>query len=151
MFFRRKRTQSGQVVKLLESYRDAQAKPRHRTVVSLGNAPIPWTERRGIAKAVERGLYGQGELFASELSEEARQWVDRILRQVSSEGRYSPCKAPRAEQQSIDGVLCHQVSHTQTAALGPVLVGWEVWKRLGMPTILEKLGYNPSQRQDAAI
>ena len=61
MFFRVKRTQSGQVVKLLESYRDTQGKPRHRTVVSLGNAPIPWSERRGIAKAVERGLYGYEE------------------------------------------------------------------------------------------
>ena len=88
MFFRLKATQTGQVLKLLESYRDSAGKPRHRTVASLGNAPIKWEERRTIAKAVEARLYGQAELVARDLSEEAGQWVDRIVRQVSREGRW---------------------------------------------------------------
>ena len=88
MFFRLKATGSGQVVKLLESYRDVDGKSRHRTVASLGNAPINWDERKAIAKAVEGRLYGQGELVAGELSEQGGQWVDRILRQVSVEGSW---------------------------------------------------------------
>jgi len=40
MFLRLKKTDSGQVLKLLESYRDPDGVPRHRTIVSLGNPAI---------------------------------------------------------------------------------------------------------------
>lgn len=43
MFFRLKPTRSGQVLKLVESYRDDTARPRHRAVASLGVAPPPGT------------------------------------------------------------------------------------------------------------
>lgn len=49
------------------------------------------------------------------------------------------------------GVLADEVTHTETAQLGPVLVGWEIWKRLAMPAVLKELGLNRSQRQAAAI
>ena len=41
MFFRPKQSPSGQVLQLLEPYRNAQGKPRQRVVASLGNAAIP--------------------------------------------------------------------------------------------------------------
>jgi transposase len=44
-----------------------------------------------------------------------------------------------------------EVSHTDTAELGPVLVGWEIWNRLGMPELLSTLGFNRNQSQAAAI
>ena len=49
MFFRLKTTKSGQVLKLIESYRDDTARPRHRAVVSLGNAPIACADWKPIA------------------------------------------------------------------------------------------------------
>ena len=151
MFFRLKATATGQVLKLLESYRDGEGKSRHRTVASLGNAPIKWEERRAIAKAVAGRLYGQGELVVRDLSEEAGQWVDRIVRQVSREGRWRVFGALRGGGERIDGVLADEVTHTETAQLGAVLVGWESWKRLAMPAVLKELGLNRSQRQAAAI
>lgn len=42
MYFHRKRSQTGQCLQLLESYRTAGGgSPRHRVVASLGDAEIP--------------------------------------------------------------------------------------------------------------
>lgn len=151
MFFRLKETKSGQVLKLIESYRDDTARPRHRTVASLGNAQMAGVDWKRIAKAVEDRLYGREELLARDLSNAHAQWVDRIVRQVGSEERWKPlAKAPRAAE-FIDGVRAEAVSHTDTAELGTVLLGWEIWKRLGMPELLNFLGFNRSQSQAAAI
>jgi transposase len=151
MFFRLKITQSGEILRLIESYRDDVARPRHRAVVSLGNAPIGRADWKPIAKAVEDRLYGRETLLARDLSQTHVLWVDRIVRQVGSEGRWQPFIAPPAKEEIIDGVRAEAVSHTETAELGPVLLGWEIWKRLGMPELLQMLGFNRSQSQAAAI
>jgi transposase len=151
MFFRLKRTKSGQVLKLIESYRDDTAKPRHRTVASLGNAAIAREQWKPIAKVVEGQLYGHQELVARVLGTEEEQWVDRILRQVSSEGRWMRFRGVERTEPVIDGVLCDEVTHTETAELGPALVGWQIWKRLGLAELLGVLGFNHAQSQAAAI
>ena len=153
MFFRLKATKTGQVLKLLESYRDAAQVPRHRTVVSLGNADIPASDWRAIAKAVEDILHAHEALFPPELSPEQAAWVDRIVAQVNNEGKWRrPPSAPaQPPSDVIDGVLGGQVTHTNTTELGTVLVGWEIWKCLGMPELLEELGFNADQCRSAAI
>lgn len=151
MFFRLKITRSGQVLRLVESYRDETARPRHRAVASLGNAPIDRVDWKPIAKAVEDRLYGRDELMARALNPTQTLWVDRIVRQVGNEGKWQPLPEPAANEETIDGVLADAVSHTDTAELGPVLLGWEIWKRLGMPELLQTLGFNRSQSQAAAI
>ena len=95
MFFRLKSTKSTPVLKLIESYRDDTAKPRHRTVASLGDAAIAREHWKAIAKVVEGRLYGQPELLERVLGKEEQQWVDRILRHVSSEGRWRPFRMVR--------------------------------------------------------
>jgi transposase len=151
MFFRLKPTCSGQVLKLIESYRDDTARPRHRAVVSLGDAPLARGDWKPIAKAVEDRLYGREVLLPRTLSEVQVHWVDRILRQVGSEGRWQPFARTTSKAEVIDGVQAEAVSHTDTAELGPVLVGWEIWKRLGMRELLAGMGFNRSQSQAAAI
>ena len=151
MFFRLKTTRSGQVLRLIESYRDDTARSRHRVVASLGNAPIERADWKTLAKAVEDRLYGREVLLARDLGEVHAQWVDRIVRQVGSEGRWKPFSKPPCTEEVIDGVRAEAVSHTDTAELGPVLLGWEIWKRLGMPELLSVLGFNRSQSQAAAI
>ena len=125
--------------------------PRHRTVVSLGNAPLPSADWSAVSKAVEDKLYGRVELFPRELSETQAAWVDRIFRQANSEGKWHPFMASREESEVIDGVLADKVTHTDTAELGTVLVGWEIWQRLGMPGLLKRLGFNDDQCLSAAI
>lgn len=152
MFFRLKTTKSGHVLKLVESYRDVHAKPRHRAVTSLGNAAITPTDWKRIAKAVEGRLYQREDLFVSDLTEIQKQWVDRIVKQVSSEGLWSPLRRVVTTQEDvINGVRANEVTHTDTAMLGPVLLGWQIWRRLGMPELLQILGFNRSQCQAAAI
>ena len=151
MFFRLKATRSGQVLKLVESYRDDTARPRHRAVVSLGNAALAREDWKPVAKAVEDRLYNRETLLERDLSAEHAAWVDRIVRQVGSEGRWQPFVSPAPDEEYLDGVRALAVSHTDTAELGPVLVGWETWKRLGMPELLSTLGFNRSQSQAAAI
>lgn len=151
MFFRLKATRSGQVLRLIESYRDETARPRHRAVASLGNAAIGRSDWKPIAKAVEDRLYGREVLLARELNADQIRWVDRIVRQVGSESRWRPLVRLPANEEILDGIRADAVSHTETAELGPVLLGWEIWKRLGMPELLKTLGFNRSQSQAAAI
>jgi transposase len=117
----------------------------------LGNAPIARADWKPIAKAVEDRLYGRETLWARDLGESQAAWVDRIVRQVGSEGRWLPFAQPLHTAAVIDGVCGEAVSHTDTAELGPVLLGWEIWKRLGLPELLQVLGFNRSQSQAAAI
>jgi transposase len=157
VFFRRKKSSSGQCLQLLESYRNVQGEPRHRVVVSLGDASLPAAHWRAVATAVANKLYGQSELLPLALAAQERRQVEAIVKRVDREGRWQPVGRsglpPRANAaaQTIDGVLVEQVSHTHTTPLGPSLVGWEAWQRLGLPELLAGLGFNPAQAQAAAI
>ncbi len=97
MFFRLKETRSGQVLKLVESYRDDAARPRHRAVVSLGNAPLAREDWKPVAKAVEDRLYERDMLLARELSTECAAWVDRIVRRWATKagGTPLPLRCPK--------------------------------------------------------
>jgi len=157
VFFRRKQSASGQCLQLLESYRNAQGEPRHRVVVSLGGARLPAAHWPAVASAVASQLYGQPLLLPLALPAAERRQVDAIVKRVDREGRWQPVGRtgvpPAADgvEPTIDGVLVDQVSHTHTTALGPSLVGWEAWQRLGLPQLLADLGFNAAQAQAAAI
>jgi hypothetical protein len=157
MFFRRKKSPSGQCLQLLEAYRNAQGAPRHRVVVSLGNALIPEADWPVIAHGVERELYRQSELIPPDYSASVQRWIDAIAKRVDREGRWQPLRRPglgareTPNGEVVDGVLMDQVSHTRTTPLGPSLVGLAVWKKLEMPKLLVQLGFNQAQAEAAAI
>ena len=54
MFFRQKKSPSGQCLQLLESYRNGQGQPRQHVVVSLGGLTIAQADRALIARLVEQ-------------------------------------------------------------------------------------------------
>ena len=89
MFFRLKETRTGQVLKLVESYRDPAERPRHRAVASLGNAPLARKDWKPVAKAVEDRLYGRVVLLARDPSAEHAAWVDRIAHPGNLEARFT--------------------------------------------------------------
>ena len=154
MFLRVKTSPSGQCLQLLESYRNAQGKPGHRVVVSLGDAQIPEADHAMVAKMVSQRLYGQEELFPQTKRSDVLNWVDGIAKRVEREGRWKPVAQPAASEAQglvIDGVLADQVTHTHTTPLGPSLLGYEAWNRLEMNKMLESLGFNPAQAQAAAV
>ena len=71
MFFRTKTVKGTPLVQLVESYRNPEGQPRQRVVASLGDADIPETEKKSIARAVENQLRGQDDLLDPGLSEQA--------------------------------------------------------------------------------
>jgi hypothetical protein len=59
MFFRIKQSPSGRVLQLLESYRNPQGQPRHRVVISLGDAALAQEDWKSVAAAVAAELCGE--------------------------------------------------------------------------------------------
>jgi hypothetical protein len=152
MFFRVKQSPSGRVLQLLESYRNLEGQPRHRVVISLGDAALAQEEWKTVAAAVSAELYGQKPLLPPELSANAQRWIDSITRRVMREGRWLPLRPARNDPQaeSLDGVLVDQVTHGQSAVLGPVLLAKHAWEALGLPAALSALGFNPKEQALAA-
>ena len=164
MYFRRKNSPSGEVLQLLESYRNAEGSPRSKIVVSLGNAKIPRKYFSVIAASVRSNLYGHQQLIQDDIPIQARPWIDSIVKRVQREGRWSSAqkslgKIPangEAKQKTkdkgevVDGVLLDKVSHTHTTSLGPTLLGLKVWENLGMTNCLSRLGFNKAQCEAAA-
>jgi transposase len=158
MFFRRKRSFTGQVLQLLESYRSAEGRPRQRVVVSLGAAALAEADQVAVARAVEAHYYkvAEPELLSASLGSAAQKWVDQIIKRVDRAGRWKPWSVPQAATagsaaSKLDGVLVEEVSHTHTTILGPLLVGWRVWEKLGLPAYLEQLGFSQAQARAAAV
>jgi hypothetical protein len=159
MYFRVKKTPSGRVLQLLEAYRNAEGRPRQRVVVSLGNADIPKKDHSRIAEMVERRLYGYRDLFEHRLSKRVQQWVDSIVKRIDLGGRWRPLRQrgktsnpseTLQEDDVVDGVCINHVDHTDTSSLGPSVLGLHVWKQLGMPELLQHVGFNPAQHDAAA-
>lgn len=50
----------------------------------------------------------------------------------------------------VNGVLLDQVEHTHDTALGPLLCALQAWDVLGLPGLLQRLGFNDAQMQAAA-
>ena len=152
MFFRVKQSPSGRVLQLLESYRNPQGQPRQRVVISLGDAALAPADWKSVAATVAAELCGEKPLLAPELSENGQRWADSITRRVMREGRWLPLRPalndPQAE--SLDGVLVDQVTHGQSAVLGPVLLAKHAWEALDLPAALSTLGFNPKEQALAA-
>ena len=156
MFFRLKHSKSGQVLQLLESYRNSEGKPRQRVVVSLGDAGISRPDWGPIAKAVQKQLYGIEELLAPQYTRRQQNWIELIVRRIDGGGRWQGLRAkgePRAEQQNrIDGVLADKVEHSATGLLlGPILLGLRGWEELRMDEALKQVGFNGAQRDAAKV
>ena len=116
--------------------------------MSLGGATLAPAHWSAVAAAVAQRLYGQPELLPLALPPLALSQVDAIVKRVDREGRWQSAGRPglpvaaSPPSPSIDGVLLAQVSHTHTTPLGPSLVGWEAWRRIGLPELLAELGFN---------
>jgi len=157
MYFRQKKSNSGKVLQLLESYRNEEGQPRHRVVLSIGDADITKEDRAIIAKAVERKLYGYVELIEHTYSKPIQDWIDLIVRKVDTQGRWHPSNTLQqtdddaAKNTVIDGVLVNKIEHCNTTELGPELIGFHAWEQLGMPQALKKLGFSDVQSQRAAV
>ena len=141
---------------MIEAYRNNEGNPRQRVVISLGNAPIGKENWKCIARAVENSLYHRTPLLPLDHPPEVQEWIDRILRRINLQGRCRPLPEKREEadprdDEIVNGVLLDRVSHTETAQLGPFLVGLKAWRNLKMDRCLKRLGFNELQRKMAQV
>jgi hypothetical protein len=158
MYFHEKRSASGKTLQLLQSYRNVEGKPRHRVVVSLGNAKIEKKWREEIALGVERKLSGQVEFEIIKYSKESTKWIEKITRQIDRQGCDETIKVrqknkketEQEELELIDGVKLNKVEHTHTTSLGSALLGLQAWKGLKINEKLKELGFNEAQSKTAA-
>lgn len=178
MYLRTKITPTGSVLQLVASYRDAEQRPRQRILASLGDVSVPDELRTIIVRGVEARLSGQVNLTLDAAPAEAITWIDRIVRQcdrripaASHPIPLTPVSATPTPTESvsatpvvaapiastgisdvvIDGVRAAQVTHQDTAVLGPVLVAQHAWESLQMPACLTQLGFPLSQQQAIAV
>lgn len=159
MYFRTKKIKSSRLVQLVESFRDAESRPRQRVVVSLGNVELPAGEEKLIAEAVERRLYlrrdnkeneDQMMFFGSGLSEVGTQWVDRIMKLAERSKWAAPvsdfCGDETAEQHEqpeehvVAGVIIERIENENVVDYGAELVGMAAWNDLKIGELLVESG-----------
>jgi len=138
MFFRQKRVKNTQQLQLVQSYRDAEGRPRQRIVASLGKAKLPEESKRTIARCVEQSLRGERDLFESAITPHEAEWVDRIVKTAE---RTRSAKFDGLDMK-LDGVFADQVETLNVVEFGPELVGMEAWRALGLTEQLLELGMN---------
>ena len=154
MYFRIKKNKYGEVLQLIESYRNAEGSPRQRLVASLGTPSLAPELYRSVAHNVEQRLAGEQDLpHLQEGSAEIARWVDRICKQIETSERYSKSRnaLPSNPQTVLNGVLIEKVSHSHSTSLGPELVGLKAWDDLGLSDCLLGLGFNAKQIRSAKI
>lgn len=110
--------------------------PRQRTICSLGDlSPGPQSKWQGLASRLEAALQGQVSLEGPE------PLVDDLMCRIRS--------AAQGLAQRDDGVVSvhtDQVSLEKAREAGPVHVGHQLWKRLGLGEILQQSGLSARAR-----
>jgi len=158
MYFATRTSRGKQILQLLESYRNADGQPRNRVVLSLGMRELDKARGKLIAQVIDAELYCRPLLLRmpTDVVEEANEIVGAVRRKGTwvpiGERKQEPTpQSDEAPSPSIDGVLVEQVSTGQTTRLGPELLALHAWRELNMDSLLERLNFNPAQRQAAIV
>jgi transposase len=118
---------------LVESVQTAKG-PRQRTICSLGSLePAPAEDWLGLAHKLHAALEGQESL--SRPSTEIRAWVEKAHNKKKSNVRSDEDQSPSTVTIEPDKV---QVEQAREA--GPVHVGLQLWRQLGINQILQEAG-----------
>src|SRR5262252_8814207 len=116
---------------LVESLQTAKG-PRQRTICSLGSLePAPAEDWLALAHKLQSALQGQGDLSGS--STEIRKWVEKASNKKKS-------TVPEDRSRSTVTIEPDKVQVEQACEAGPVHVGHQLWRQLGMNQILQGAG-----------
>jgi transposase len=112
---------------LVESVQTAKG-PRQRTICSLGSLePAPAEDWLGLAHKLHAALEGQESLSGS--STEIREWVEKARNKKKSN-----------QSRSTVTIEPDKVQVEQAREAGPVHVGLQLWRQLGINQILQEAG-----------
>jgi hypothetical protein len=127
---------------LVESLHTAKG-PRQKVLCSLGDlSPRPARQWLQLAHKIEDALAGQANLLEGPDAE-----VEQIVRQVRQRQSERTCQtsAKRRDGTSDEDLIAVHVDRVRMERpreAGPVHVGYQFWKRLGMEEILRGLDFN---------
>ncbi len=118
--------------------------PRQKVICSLGDlSPRPAEEWLRLARKVEDALVGQPHLF-SQPDPEVEQIVRQVRQRQARAAHQDPTPVPQADTHGdLIAVHADRIAMTQVRSAGPVHVGFQFWKRLGLDAILHRHGFSP--------
>ena len=103
--------------------------PRHRVVCSLGSlAPAPAEQWRALARRIEAALSGQ-----SELERDAQ--LETIVTRLKTQRQ---AQRPAKGKSDLVAIHTDQVAVEEPREAGPVHVGHQMWKKLGVDDVLAR-------------
>jgi len=132
---------------LVESYRTENG-PRQRTLLDLGELPMPREKWKLLANRIEEIVTGQESLIETEAEIEtlarhyADLFVDKNLRTQNEQ------KEDRPDYEEVD---VNSVKTSRLRSIGGEYVANEILDRIGFSEILTKLGFNEKQLKVAKL
>ncbi len=148
MYLARKNTPTTPVLQLLRSYRNADNKPRHEVIISLGDLPIPREDFKAVSKELDRIISGQQSLFDAD--NRIQQWAEYIYEALRKSGHLEKLFEPSEFEETVE-VIPTEIEHEDARSLGPELAALQAWKDLDMESVLKSLGFSKTQIRDTAI
>jgi transposase len=116
--------------------------PRQKVICSLGDlSPRPAEEWLRLARRVEDALVGQVNLF-SDPDPEVEQIVRQVRQRQARMIHPPPSSAPQPGPTDLVTVHTDRLAMTQPRSAGPLHVGFQFWKRLGLDAILQRHGFS---------
>jgi transposase len=130
---------------LVESLLTPQG-PRQKVICSLGDlSPRPRQDWLALAHKLESALCGQQELITASDNAEVERLVAKVKSSASTPAPLLPTAAAANDELvavRVDGVCCEE-----SREAGPVHVGCQFWRRLGLDSILEQAGLSEGARR----
>jgi transposase len=112
--------------------------PRHRVVCSLGAlVPAPAAEWLALAHKVEAALGGQAELAPNPQ-------VATVVQQVQAQRRV---ELTATKKPDLVAIHTDQVAVEEAREAGPVHVGHQMWRKLGLDEVLARAGLSARARE----
>jgi transposase len=106
--------------------------PRQRTICSLGSLePAPAEHWLGLAHKIEAALEGQASL--TPVPTEVERFTRRARRGTK----------PTSSPESVMAIDTNRVEIEEAREAGPVHVGHQIWRQLGLDAILSRAGLSP--------
>lgn len=125
---------------LLVESRATPKGPRQKVICSLGDLkPRLREEWLKLAHKVQAKLSGQEELFDDQ-DQQVQQIVGQVEERKAGKNKKGKKRGPRKSLDDLIAVHTDQVTTERHREAGPVHVGYQFWKRLGLDEILSQAG-----------
>ena len=135
--------------RLVESYRTEKG-PRQRTILNLGKLDLPKEQWKLLADQIESEITGQQNLYPVEdhIQKLAFHYAHLIIQKKLIKPKLQDQKKQESEYVTINP---NSITISKSRTLGAEYVGLTTFKRLGLDSLLNQLGFTENQISIAAL